>query len=462
MIHQTERTGQDLGSISPEGVVRNEPLVYIHKSQSSTEEEQEKILLDQLDDPLDGLDDPSILPYPQPWEKTSFIPKPKTDFIQRQNKQEEVDYILKYHLGGGSGVELKRSTKKPLEFHTQIPSGVRGDRKPSKGFSNKSRRNVLKKLSNISQDLIPSKKVKLLTLTYGGREHIEGKYTPKDCKKHLNSFLVRVRKHLKSRGIDRWFYHWRCDTQVKRYLRLGGSPVLHFHLTLFNVSYISQDWVQKTWSRIVTGWGDSNKNPKDLVRTKYETPRSWNKTKEYISKVLCYVSKDTIDEGIYKYIKKKVEEKKLDQEKSFRRLKKVQNMSIGRVWGIGRYDDYRTFVDSREVKLTRQQTSKLVRHLLKYNKSNLMKSQGEKFNHSRWKRCETYYRKGRITKKYKTCRVHIYEQDFKEFSTFMRGETMEKLLRLLNIPIIECVKDIRTDVVIDFTPDDYSRKVVGL
>ena len=44
----------------------------------------------------------------------------------------------------------------------------------------------------------------------------------------------------------------------------------------------------------------------------------------------------------------------------------------------------------------------------------------------------------------------------------MRGETIEKLLRLLNIPIIECVKDIRPDVVIDFTPDDYSRKVVGL
>ena len=25
--------------------------------------------------------------------------------------------------------------------------------------------------------------------------------------------------------------------------------------------------VIKTWSRIVCGWGDSNKNPKDLVRT---------------------------------------------------------------------------------------------------------------------------------------------------------------------------------------------------
>ena len=45
----------------------------------------------------------------------------------------------------------------------------------------------------------------------------------------------------------------------------------------------------------------------------------------------------------------------------------------------------------------------------------------------------------------------------------MRGETTEKLLRLLNIPIIECVKEIETDVVIDLTPDDYSRrKVVGL
>ena len=39
---------------------------------------------------------------------------------------------------------------------------------------------------------------------------------------------------------------------------------------------------------------------------------------------------------------------------------------------------------------------------------------------------------------------------------------MEDLLRLLKIPIRECVKEIQTDIVIDFTPDDYSRKVVGL
>ena len=199
MIQQSQRTGQDLGSGFPF-------LVYIDKSQSSLKERIKEGIEKDRKRHLDDLDDPSILPYPQEWEKTSFIPKPKTDFIQRQNKQEEVDYILKYHLGGGSGVELKRSTKKPLEFHTQIPSGVRGDRKPSKGFSNKSRRNVLNKLSCISQDRIPSKKVKLLTLTYDGREHIEGKYTPKDCKKHLNSFLTRVRKYLESRGVDRWFY----------------------------------------------------------------------------------------------------------------------------------------------------------------------------------------------------------------------------------------------------------------
>ena len=450
MIQQLEREGQDLGS----GF-----FIYIDKSQSSLKDRVEERIEKDRKRHLDRLDDPSILPYPQQWEQTKYTPKPKTDFIQEQNRQEEVDYILKYHFGGGSGVSLKRSTKKPLEYHTQLPNQVRGDRTPSKGFSKKSRRNVLNKLSDISQDRIPSKKVKLLTLTYDGREHIEKKYTPKDCKKHLNSFLTRVRQYLKSRGVDRYFYHWRCETQIKRYLRLGGNPVLHFHLTLFNVSYISQDWVQKTWSRIVTGWGDYDKRPKDLVRTKYETPRSWNKTKQYISKVLCYVSKDTIDEDLYKYIQKK----KLDQETSFRRLKKVQSLSIGRVWGIGRYDDYRTFVDSKEIKLTDQDTSRLMRHLLKYTRSNLMRSQGEKFNHSRWKQFERYMRTGNIIKKYKTCRVHLYRQQFKEFSTFMRGETIEKLLRLLNIPIIECVKDIRPDVVIDFTPDDYSRrKVVGL
>ena len=170
MIHQIERKGQDLGSRF---------FICIDKSQSSLKDRIEERIEKDRKRHLDRLDDPSILSYPQKWEQTKYIPKPKTDFIQEQNRQEKVDYILKYHFGGGSGVELKRSTKKPLEFHTQIPNQVRGDRKPSKGFSKKSRRNVLNKLSCISQDRIPSKKVKLLTLTYDGREHIEGKYTPK-------------------------------------------------------------------------------------------------------------------------------------------------------------------------------------------------------------------------------------------------------------------------------------------
>jgi len=450
MIHQIERKGQDLGS-----------GFFISK------DKYEPSLKEKIGRTLQGIkkyndtqgSDTLTLPYPQEWEQTSYTPKPKTDFIQEQNREKKVGYNLQYHFGGGSGLTLFRSEVNPLEFHTQLPNQIRGDRKPSKGFSKKSRRNVLNKLSCISQDSIPSDKVKLITLTYDGREHYENKYTPKDCKKHLHSFLTRIRQYLQSRGMNRWFYMWRVEPQVKRYLRLGGSPVLHFHLTLFNVSYIDQDWVRTTWSRIVTGWGDCGKEPKELVRTKTETPRSWNNTQQYINKTLCYVSKDTIDDGIYKYIKKK----RLNQKESFKRLERLQNMSYGRVWGIGRKDDYKTFIDNKEIKLTHQHTSRLMRQLLKYNKSNLMRSQGEKFNHKRWNQFEKYFRTGKITKKYKTCRVHLYEQQFKEFSTFMRGETTEKLLRLLNIPIIECVKDIRTDVVLDFTPDDYSRrKVVGL
>ena len=66
---------------------------------------------------------------------------------------------------------------------------------------------------------------------------------------------------------------------------------------------------------------------------------------------------------------------------------------------------------------------------------------------------------GNITKKYKICRVH---QQFKEFSTFLKDETVEKLLNLLSIPIIECVKEVKSDLVLDFTAGDYTSKVVGL
>ena len=446
MIQQTNESNQPLGS-------GHFPfLVYKDKNESSTEEKIEKIL-------LDSLENPSILPFPQEWEKTSFTPKPKTDFIQKQNREKKVSHKLEIHFGGGTSVRLVRSEEQPLEYHTQIPNQVRGDRTSSNGFSKKSRRNVLKKLSDISQDRIPKDRIKMITLTYDGREHFENKYSPKDCKGHLNSFLTRVRKHLKGKGVKTWFYHWKVEPQVKRYLRLGGSPVLHFHLTLFNVSYIDQDWVRETWSRIVCGWGDYDKRPKDLVRTKTETPRNWNNSEQYMNKVLCYISKgnQVLDKDISDFIRKK----KLDQETSFRRLEKLQSMKYGRIWGIGRYDDYWKFVDRMTIELDPEHTSRLINYLLQYTKSNLMRSQGDKFDHQKWKEFEKYYRTGRITKKYKTCRVHL-DQQFKEFSTFMRGERMLELLELLDIPIIECEKEIKIDVVIDFTPDDYTRRVVGL
>ena len=459
MIHQTERTGQDLGSVDFPF------LVYKDKSQSSTRKKIERTKECSLrySDTL-GLDypDPDILPFPQEWEEVNYIKKPKEHFIQQQNRNRKVGSILEYHLKGGTGVNLKRSTVQPLEYHTQLPNQIRGDRTQSKGFSKKSRRNIQKKLSFIGQDLIPSNRVKLITLTYDGREHFEKKYTPKDCKKHLNSFLTRIRKHLKGR-VDKWFYMWKCEPSVKRYLRLGGNPVLHFHLTLFNVDYIDQNWVRETWSRIVTGWGDFDKQPKDLVRTKTETPRNWNNTEHYINKFLCYVSKEDVVETKYKdYIRKK----RLDPRKSLGKLKKLQNMNYGRVWGIGRYDDYNHFVVRKRVKLTLQDESKLMRVLMRHYKSNLMKYQGENFSHKKWKEFEKYYRTGRITKNYKTCVIHI-EQQFHQFTTNLGGEKIEELLHLLEIPIKECKDEVKSDVVVDYTPNDYIKyfqddKVVGL
>ena len=196
MIHQTERTGQDLGSRFFISKDKNEPSLKekIGRTLQGIKKYNDTQGLDTL-----------TLSYPQEWERTKYIPKPKTDFIQEQNREKKVGYNLQYHFGGGSGLTLQRSEINPLEFHTQLPNQIRGDRKPSKGFSKKSRRNVLNKLSCISQDSIPSDKVKLLTLTYDGREHYENKYTPKDCKKHLHSFLTRVRKYLKGRGVNRCF-----------------------------------------------------------------------------------------------------------------------------------------------------------------------------------------------------------------------------------------------------------------
>ena len=454
MIHQKQTKGQEVG-FGSNG--KSFSLSFIHKSQSSIREKIERTLQGSKKyNDSQGLDT-LILPYPQEWEETNYIQKPKEHFLQQQNRNSKVGYIVETYGKGSSLFRMKKSKVKPLEYHTQLPNHIRGDRKKSKGFSKKSRRNILTKVSHLGQDLIPPDRIKMITLTYDGREHFEKKYTPRDCKKHLNSFLTRLRKHLEGR-VGRYFYLWRCEPQVKRYLRLGGNPVLHYHLTLFNVSYIDQDWVRETWSRIVCGWGDGKK-PKDLVRTKTEEPRSWNRTNNYINKTLSYHCKDDVVEKKYKdYIRKK----RLDPTTSHKRLKFLEQMSIGRVWGIGRYEDYNSFVDCSREELSFEEMSVLRRPLLKLMKSRFMKFQGENFNHKQWNQFMRYMKTGRITKKYKTVVIHL-EQQFNELVVFgFTREMWEDLKKCYGVKTKKCVDEIKSDVVIDFTPDDYSRKVVGL
>ena len=76
MIHQIERKGQDLGSGFFISKDKYEPSLKekIKRSNQSPFICSGNRLVN------------SILPYPQEWERTKYIPKHKTDFILEQNR----------------------------------------------------------------------------------------------------------------------------------------------------------------------------------------------------------------------------------------------------------------------------------------------------------------------------------------------------------------------------------------
>ena len=314
-----------------------------------------------------------------------------------------IDHYLELHEGG-SLVRIKPTEVNPLKNSYEVDNDIRGTKTEIKTFTPKSRRNLLQKLSVINQNRIPQDQVLFLTLT------IDGKDTPTECKKYLNNFLTQLRQRLDG---HRWFYCWKGEFQKR--------GVLHFHLVLFGLRTLSHKWIRHTWSRITLGYEeykkrcDSSDDPKEvfksLVITDIEPSRSWGQTKDYFSKTLGYVSKNGTEEQ--ELIKKFNKEDR-----------------VGRFWGIGRGEVYRSFISRICFNITDKEWGKIRRVFINCVKSQWLRKHKGNFNWVKWKEYERYLKSGYRKLKYTTCTVGIWKLE-PEVWLFMENKTVGRLLKCL-------------------------------
>ena len=318
-----------------------------------------------------------------------------------------IDHYLEIHEGG-SLVRLKPTEINPLKSvtdHTTVEGEyVRGTRGVIKRFTHKSRNTLLQKLSSINQDKIPQNEVLFLTLTIDGRD------TPRECKKYLNNFLTQLRQRYEG---QRWSYCWKGEFQKR--------GILHFHIVFFGLKDMNHNWVRHTWSRITLGYkeykrrcdlsDDKGEVFKKLVMTDLEQSRSWGRTERYFSKTLGYVSKNGQDE-------EELIEKFNEKDR------------VGRFWGIGRYEVFRSFVNRVCFNLTDEEYSVLRRVLINCVKSNRKRKYKGDFDWVGWKKHERYLKTGFKKFKYKKSTVLLNKLE-PEIWLFMKNEVTSKLLKLL-------------------------------
>lgn len=133
------------------------------------------------------------------------------------------------------------------------------------GFSKPSRRRLLELFARM--DVKRSTRAKFLTLTF--TEIV----TAMEAKKALRRFTMRM-----SREYPEWSCVWRFERQRR------GAP--HFHLLMFNVPFIPQKDLQKTWE-------ECTKEPMSIVHIKSVHNRKH--AMQYISKYIGKVSEDNFD-----------------------------------------------------------------------------------------------------------------------------------------------------------------------
>lgn len=328
--------------------------------------------------------------------------------------EKRVEHWIEVHKNAPV-VRIKSTATDPLSNSYQDEDRIRGNRRPITAFTQRSRKNFLRKLGVINQGKISPNEVQFCTLT------IMGYRSPYQCKKILNIWLTRLRKRLEG---HKWFYAWRMENHEK--LR-DGKVQMHLHICIFGIKQLNHRWLRHSWSRCVLGYKeykricDSSDDPKEvfkrLVITDVEPARDWGECRNYFSKNLCavlnYISKENDDESV-------------------ELMKQNPDLKTGRWWGIGKYEMYNKFVDRLVYQINDSDWSALRRVFVQYIKSSWVRKHKEKFNHSMWKGYKRYLTDPQYThkKKYKTTTIDVRNLA-PEIWTFMDNYTMGKLLKCI-------------------------------
>lgn len=184
--------------------------------------------------------------------------------------------------------------------------GTKGKRSAVTLFSRASRLRLLQKMATIKSNGLKSV---FITLTYG-----QNFPSPREAKRHLDTFLKRVRRH--HDGVSGF---WRLEFQER------GAP--HFHLLLFGLPYVPKEKIASWWGEIVgADYWDTSVFPNRVPFTRIEALHSHKHASRYVAK---YVAKADAEGGGFNIASY------LTDEGEFIHPQTGDNCgSIGRWWGV--------------------------------------------------------------------------------------------------------------------------------
>ena len=347
----------------------------------------------------------------------------------------EPQHYLERYIGGTVSRLIQRKVineKSAMAHHSVSNNHIRGDRKPSIGFSRKSQDNLRTKLGMLNQDRLSKVKCLFVTTTLDGDDHIGQLTTPRQFAKYRNNFLTQLRKRLK--GL-KWFYVTRTERQ--------GRGSLHMHISIHGIAFLNKEWLQHTWSRIVLGKAEYEARciraelPKEnpdyypLIRTQVEPAKNWKQVQKYFNEQLAYMSQADEQEQLDReYVVDSMKGevwKGLTNEEKKEVLEIKEYLSIGRVWSIGRYEVYDQFVDGILEKIDASVYYQMRRMYLKKRKS-LWKKKGKCMN--KWKEIERYLLSGKTRKVYETVCVIVEPLEY-DIKMYMAEKEIARMLDLV-------------------------------
>lgn len=216
---------------------------------------------------------------------------------------------------GGSKIKVTRN----YVSGSQVGGGRRG---VIVGFSQASRRRMMRKLAETAVDKLPV----FVTMTFPD-EYYDNRLNWKHWKKILRRFEMRF-----IRAFPKACYLWRVEWKPRLSGKHIGDLFPHFHLLVWGLDMLLlRSWVARNW------WEVAGKLSEDHFKAGTRTEPIYNRRQmfAYISK---YMSKVTPEE---------------------------ENIPCGRVWGVVAVENI-PWVKGLLIQLTEQEAIKLIRYLRRY------------------------------------------------------------------------------------------------